>query len=950
MSLLSGLNDQQLKAVTSDSPTILNLAGAGSGKTRVLTSRINYLHQEKRVGTSNILAITFTRLAAKEMKERVMHLVGTSEGHKLTIGTFHSFCVRILKEWGHLVSLEKNFTIYTEDDRRAIIQSCINELGYKVKLQDVLDNLYKDLSDWDVSLVRVLEEYEYRLKRNNAADLDGLLVLAKDVLSFPQAQAELQNRYRYVFVDEFFDTNDIQLEIINLLNPDNLFVVGDDFQCWAKDGLVTTLQGDIPIANLQVGDRVLSMVKGKVEFADVTGKSNPIIKEILSIKTKSGKVLRVSPEHKCFTTLPSFDKGRHYLYLMYRKDKGFRIGLLTGGLYGTLFSRTHPERPERLWLLAGFDDKDDAAYSEEYLSLKYNVPTNPFYHNGRNISLGQSSLDKLFAEFGENGQSVLYHFGYEFDYPHYVPQGTVKYNSRIININLLLNLPKNGTMVSYESGGERVRKVFCNSQGYKDARLFAEKLAKEKGANVIVEKYSHDKHKYLSVIPANQLLITMKIPVIEDRTEILDEIIEISRESKQEVYHVEVARTGILIVNNVVSHNSIYQFRGANVQNIIDFPNKYYGCEVVKLERNYRSTKQIVSAANALIKHNVSQTEKVLIADRDGADITYLVMLDEGVEAMNVADMISAEFKLTETWSDIAVLARTNRQLQKIKENLDRRNIPSLIVSSQDDVFKKHDIRMIIAFIEAAINPLDDMNVRKVINFPEARLTDLDIQNLELKALNIGQSLSEVMQIGTVKERLFYQLLESAKESSEERETALEVIEEAIHQLDLRYHYYNEGLNNRAEDLVTMFTEVERWQNVQESLGEPNGIFSFLKWLRMKDIQEKLVQEKVDVVKLMTVHASKGLEFPVVFVIGMNQNVFPSKRTEDMEEERRLFYVAITRAKDRLYLTRPEQRVAYPGGPMVLQAESQFIREINIEQSRGTSQSQGKVVGFEWLE
>jgi len=624
MTLLDSLNEQQLQAVTSDSPIILNLAGAGSGKTRVLAHRIAHLHQEKRVGTSNILAITFTRLAAKEMKERVMKLVGISEGHKLTIGTFHSFCVRILKEWGHLVSLEKNFTIYTEDDRRAIIQSCIDELGYKVKLQDVLDNLYVIFPD-DSPVSKVAREYYYRLKRNNAVDLDGLLFFTKETLAFSQAQAELQNRYRYVFVDEFQDTNDIQLEIIQLLNPDNLFVVGDDFQ-------------------------------------------------------------------------------------------------------------------------------------------------------------------------------------------------------------------------------------------------------------------------------------------------------------------------------------SIYGFRGSNVQNIIEFTNKHSGCEVIKLEQNYRSTKQIVTAANELIKHNLSQTEKALITDRDGADIVYLVMSDEVIEAANVADIINAESKLTETWSDIAVLARTNRQLQKIKENLDRRNIPSLIVSSQDDVFKKHDIRMIIAFIEAAINPLDDMNVRKVINFPEARFTDLDIQNLELKALNIGQSLSEVMQIGTVKERLFYQLLESAKESSEERETALEVIEEAIHQLDLRYHYYNEGLNNRAEDLVTMFTEVERWQNVQESLGEPNGIFSFLKWLRMKDIQEKLVQEKVDVVKLMTVHASKGLEFPVVFVIGMNQNVFPSKRTEDMEEERRLFYVAITRAKDRLYLTRPEQRVAYPGGPMVLQAESQFIREINIEQSRGTSQSQGKVVGFEWLE
>lgn len=627
MSLLDGLNEQQLQAVTSDSLTILNLAGAGSGKTRVLTHKIAYLHQEKRVGTSNILAITFTRLAAKEMKERAMKLVGKSEGYKLTIGTFHSFCMLVLKEWGHLVSLEKNFTIYTEDDRRAIIQSCIDELGYKkVKVQDVLDNLYKDLSDWDTSLVRVLEEYEYRLKRNNATDLDGLLVLTKDVLTFPQTQSELQNRYRYVFVDEFQDTNDIQLEIIKLLNPDNLFVVGDDFQ-------------------------------------------------------------------------------------------------------------------------------------------------------------------------------------------------------------------------------------------------------------------------------------------------------------------------------------AIYGWRGSNVRNIIDFPKKYPSFKVIKLERNYRSTKQIVDAANTLIKHNVNQTEKVLIADRDGTDITYLVMPDEGIEAMNIADLIIGEREMSESWSDIAVLARTNRQLQKVKEAMDRKCIPSVIVSSQDDIFKKDDIRKIIAFIEVAINPQDDINLRKVINFPETRVTDLEIQNLELKALDLGQSLSEVMFTGTEKEKEFLKLLELVRESLEEQETALGVIEVAIHLLNLRFHYDNEGLINRREDMSNMLIEVGRWQNIQEALGEPNGIYSFLKWLKTKDLQEKLVQEKdKDVVKLMTVHASKGLEFPVVFVIGMNQGVFPSKRTKDMEEERRLFYVAITRAKDRLYLTRPEQRMAYPGGPMKLQMESQFIREIQVEKAKGTNEPQGKAVDFGWLE
>jgi DNA helicase-2/ATP-dependent DNA helicase PcrA len=147
-----------------------------------------------------------------------------------------------------------------------------------------------------------------------------------------------------------------------------------------------------------------------------------------------------------------------------------------------------------------------------------------------------------------------------------------------------------------------------------------------------------------------------------------------------------------------------------------------------------------------------------------------------------------------------------------------------------------------------------------------------------------------------------------------------------------------------------MLDEVQRWHFVQDAIGESVSIYSFLRWLRTKDLQEKLVQEPDNAVKLMTVHASKGLEFPVVFVIGMNQNVFPSKRTEDIEEERRLFYVAITRAKDRLYITRPEKREAYPGGPMVLQMESQFIRESQIKQVEDINKPQGKAAGFGWLD
>jgi DNA helicase-2/ATP-dependent DNA helicase PcrA len=602
--LLQGLNDQQLQAVTSDSPNILCLAGAGSGKTRVLTHRIAHLNMDKRFGTSNMLALTFTRLAAKEMKERVFVLIGEHEGKKLTIGTFHSFCVQVLREWGHLVGIEPNFTIYDEEDREEIVKSIIRDLGYKkVKVQDVLYSLQDPPEDSPTE--RVVDEYMYRLAQNNAVDLDGLLVHTKEVLSFHPAQWDLTNRYRYVFVDEFQDTNDVQFEIIQRLSPDMLFLVGDDFQ-------------------------------------------------------------------------------------------------------------------------------------------------------------------------------------------------------------------------------------------------------------------------------------------------------------------------------------SIYGWRGANVENIIRIPIQFPAFEVVKLERNYRSTKHIVKAANSLITHNQKQTEKKLISDREGDRISYNCYLDDAGEAQVIASIILDSVR-GRSWSDYAVLARTNNQIKKVKDVFDYFGIPAQVVNNQGDVFKKHDIRKLLTFIEAAVNPQDNISFLKIINFPYPRLTDLELSKMEFSSLNSEKTLFEESQeIDVPALQAFRNTLDALKSLIDESDTALDVIRGSIDLIGLKDFYVSKGVNNRLGDIDVLFYQVEKWQSVQETLGESININSFLKWLRTKDIQERLVQEEVNAVKLMTVHASKGLEFPVVFVIGLNQNTFPSHRAEDLEEERRLFYVAITRAKEQLYLSRPERKPLFPGGPMVEQIQSQFIGELNL--------------------
>lgn len=233
MSLLLGLNDEQRKAVVSEHNKILCLAGAGAGKTKVLTTRVAYLY-EQGVSPENILCLTFTRLAGYEMKKRIIELIG-KEGENLYCNTFHGFCVNVFKKYGYLIGLDENFVIYDNTEREQLIKKIIKDLRLKGKVkpadvEGLIDGTIKP-SIKLVSAKRVADEYCFTLKRNNATDIN--LLLTDTVQLFKEHEevtAYYHNKYKYVFVDEFQDTNDVQMEFLKLLNPENIFLVGDDFQ------------------------------------------------------------------------------------------------------------------------------------------------------------------------------------------------------------------------------------------------------------------------------------------------------------------------------------------------------------------------------------------------------------------------------------------------------------------------------------------------------------------------------------------------------------------------------------------------------------------------------------------------------------------------------------------------------------------------------------------------
>lgn len=606
---LDGLNDQQLRAVISTAPVILNLAGAGSGKTTVLTRRVAYLNTEKRVGTTNMLALTFTRLAGKEMKERVMRLIGEEEGKKLFCNTFHAFAVNVLRRWGHYLGIEDNFTIYDQEDRDEILKRIILEFGNKTSLKKVVDRQegcgdYRQEQRKYPEECRVLIEYGYRCKQNNAVDLNRLIDLVVRLWELrPEVLAEYQQNYTHVFVDEFQDTNDEQMRMIELLAPQHLFVVGDDFQ-------------------------------------------------------------------------------------------------------------------------------------------------------------------------------------------------------------------------------------------------------------------------------------------------------------------------------------AIYGWRHARVEYILNFAETHPGCEVIKLEDNYRSTDRIVAAANTLIKHNQKQTEKKLIAHKSGPDVQRLSYKTASDEAITIARMIDA-LNRTESmaFKDVAILARTNVQVDSIARYLEKAQVPVQRIIGRDDPYKTPAVKPVMNWLYFMFNRKDNIALKKCLINIDARSTfSSELQQIELEAAMNDISLYEAMQ-NNHGNSLASRLVSKVQEIEKAIEVAcayfpskcFAVIREIISLDSERMPYgWIENIQ-KTEQLIAA------WEKSKEEVFENSSVQAFLKHLRYRDIQEKLIEER-NAVKVMTVHASKGLEFDTVFIVGMNQDVFPSKRG-DIEEERRLCYVALTRAKNRLYVSFTQNTSDW-NGQDVPTLPSQFLTEM----------------------
>lgn len=382
----------------------------------------------------------------------------------------------------------------------------------------------------------------------------------------------------------------------------------------------------------------------------------------------------------------------------------------------------------------------------------------------------------------------------------------------------------------------------------------------------------------------------------------------------------------IFVVGDI--DQSIYAFRGANYKNILNFEKDYPNNKTILLEENYRSTKCILNVANDIIKNNKQRKEKNLwTQNNDGEKITYHKAENEKDEANYVKNEIQKLIDNGVEKSNIAVLYRTNAQSRIIEEELLHHNIPYKVVGSFY-FYNRKEIKDLISYLKLIYNPHDDISLLRIINTPKRGIGLKTIENLTLKAISENKSIYEAIDSG--KELQFKNIIEKIKQKQEEL-SLTELIDYILNETGLKQELENE----KTIESEIRLENLNEFKTVARNFEDKYGIISLDEFLDsislVSDIEEH--KDNKDVITLMTIHSAKGLEFDYVFLMGMEETLFPHRNSlldsEQIEEERRLCYVAVTRAKKKLYLTNARKRMIF--GDISYNPPSRFINEINEE-------------------
>ncbi len=397
---------------------------------------------------------------------------------------------------------------------------------------------------------------------------------------------------------------------------------------------------------------------------------------------------------------------------------------------------------------------------------------------------------------------------------------------------------------------------------------------------------------------------------------------------------------------------SIYKFRGANIRNILDFEENYPDAKVIRLEQNYRSTKAILDTANEVIHNNRARKDKTLWTDNEqGTPVSFTCYPSDRDEAADIINTIYSEVREGNAeYKDFAILYRTNAQSRMFEERLVLRNIPYRIIGSIN-FYQRKEIKDMLAYLRVIASHSDDISVRRILNVPKRSIGATSIEKLSNYAEDNEQSLYDVLlrisedpflqkslgvgrAVGGITK--FVSLIEAYKNKLQNTSSLVDLLNELIE--DIEYFEYledddsDEKIEDRKENIGELVNKLAEYEAASENGDEPSSLSGFLEDVALVgDIDS--YSENTDMVVLMTIHSAKGLEFDNVFLVGMEENVFPGSMSlnaddpeEEIAEERRLCYVGITRARKRLYLSAATTRMMH--GNMAFNSISRFVKEI----------------------
>lgn len=544
---------------------------------------------------------------------------------------------------------------------------------------------------------------------------------------------------------------------------------------------------------------------------------------------------------------------------------------------------------------------------------------------------------------------------------------------RIIRENsTYLNLTSNFTIIDSDDSGVIIKKIlkdmnldpkqyspsyirnrisFIKNQMLSDIEL--ERLFNTPMDKVVAQVYHKYNKKLLdsSSVDFDDLLL-LPVRLFEKYPEILEHyqdkykyiLIDEYQDTNPVQYKLSVLLANkyknIFVVGDM--NQSIYAFRQADYRNIINFETDFKNCKVIKLEHNYRSTNTILKAANEVIKHNKERKDLKLYSDKgEGVKIKYLRSYDEKHEIALVIDEINDLITKGYDYKDFAILYRTNGQSRAIEEVFMSKGMPYKVFGSYY-FYNRKEIKDLISYLRLIYNPHDEVSLRRIINVPKRGIGETAIKDIEQRS--IEQNISMFDALESRKELEFKSLIEDLIKRSDSL-SLTELIDEVLEKTGMKRELES---SKSLEDEARLEFLME-FKSITASFEERTGSVNLGDFLEevslISDISNHT--EDGDAVTLMTLHSAKGLEFPVVFLVGMEEGIFPHNMSimeNNLEEERRLCYVGITRAKERLYITNAKRRMLY--GKDNMNMPSRFIAEIdpNLIEKNETADRELKII------